>query len=131
MSNYVVGDDVIFNLVWGLAERDLFPPGYVDSVDGKGVLANMLLAMNVAAYEARHREMPGDPDYCKYYRDVPKPPQQTAVMFLKTLQNFLAQCAEGSITDWPLYVYLDRVVMRAVMMEIIADLPEFRDTPLG
>jgi hypothetical protein len=130
MSRYIVSDETIFKLVWGLADMGRIPPGYDDSAEGKVVLANELRAMNVASCQRRYGDVPpGQDGHHKCYQKVPRPPLQTPVQFLKTLQAYLYQCAEDEIKSWPLYVYLDQVVQRALMMEIIAALPEYRDAP--
>jgi len=132
MSCYVVDDETIFKIVWGLSDRGKIPPGYVDSIEGKVALANALKAMNIAAYEQRYGEAPLEHDgYAKGYQEVPRPCTQTPAQFLKTVQAYLYQCAEGNVKDWPLYVYLDRVVLRSVMMEIISNLREYEDAPWG
>jgi len=132
MSCFVVDDETIFKIVWGLSERNKFPPGYTDSAEGKVALANALKAMNIAAYEQRYSEAPLEQDsYARGYQEVPRLPIQTPVQFLKTVQAYLYQCTEGKVLDWPLYQYLDRVVLRSVMMEIISNLREYKDAPWG
>jgi hypothetical protein len=132
MSCYIVDDETIFKIAWGLSDRRKIPPGYTNDAEGRVALANALKAMNAAAYEQRYGEVPMEQEGdAQGYQEVPRPCLQTSVQFLKTLEAYLYQCAEGEVRGWPLYVYLNQVVMRSVMMDIISTLPEYEKAPWG
>ena len=131
---YVVDDETIFRIVQGIAGTRMMPPGYADSLEGRAALAGALKAMAVSAYAAyaqRYEKAPPEKgDWFWGFAEVPGFPTQTPIQFLKALREYLYQCgADERVKDWPLYVYLDRVVQRSVMMEIISALPEYREAP--
>lgn len=82
------------------------------------IIGQRLLAMNVAAVNARYDEHEGPDPYDSRMRPA------TKVQVLKSLQCLHYQCSEGDVPTWPLYKLLDETISY-LAQAIVSGMPEY------
>jgi len=138
MSAYVVDTETVDRIIWALrmcnTDRAMHWPRLGDRLSNlflgndeeqavnTAAFGQELLAMNVAAVEARYNERDPEPEYTQVRACVGLTPVQA----YKSVSCYLYQCSEGDVPEWPLYQVL-REWQSDLAHMIVANLPEYKN----
>lgn len=131
MSAFLVGKETIDRIVTGL-DYECRNDGYLAeqmkemtgieylSDDWKTRIGRKMLMTNLLALHERYNDEITLPTWYNFY---PRP--ATRIQYLKSLQCFTYQCAEGKVPELPIYKFFDQVLERKFMVSIIYNMKEY------
>lgn len=130
MSAFLVGKDTIDRIITAM-DYELRQDSYLqikmeemtgvsyDDTKWKDLLGTLMINMNQMALGERYGDKMEKHTYTFY------PKLATRIQYLKSLQCFTYQCAEGVIPQTKLYDFFDRVLERKFMTAIIYSMSEY------